>query len=70
MSDQHLELVGEIVDVNRNGFRVLVDETETIIFAKLSGRLRKNRIRILLGDEVKVRVSVHDLTHGQITYRL
>lgn len=69
MSGQHLELEGEVINVERDGFRVQINESDTIIFAKLSGRMRKNRIRILLGDEVKVRVSVHDLTHGQITYR-
>ena len=69
MSGDHIELAGEVIDVARNGFKILIERSETTIFAKLSGRLRRNRIRILLGDQVKVRVSVHDLTHGQIIYR-
>ncbi|MEM9191352.1 MAG: translation initiation factor IF-1, partial [Myxococcota bacterium] len=39
------------------------------IRAQLGGRLRKNRIRILLGDRVTVRLSPYDLTHGLIVYR-
>ncbi len=44
-----------------NGHRVL---------AYLSGRMRKNYIRILLGDRVRVELSEYDLNRGRITYRL
>jgi translation initiation factor IF-1 len=39
------------------------------VLAYLSGKMRKNYIRILLGDRVKVELSPYDLTRGRITYR-
>lgn len=69
--DQHVELIGEVVKIDKGGFRIQIDEMkeETVVFARLGGRLRKNKIRILLGDKVTVKVSVHDLSHGFITLR-
>ena len=40
------------------------------VLAHVSGRLRKNWIRILPGDRVRVEISPYDLTKGRITYRL
>ena len=42
---------------------------ETIIKAKLGGKLRKNRIKIITGDKVEVSVSPYDVTYGIITWR-
>lgn len=39
------------------------------VLAYMSGKMRKNYIRILPGDRVKVEISVHDPTRGRITYR-
>ena len=49
-------------------FRIKL-ESEHEVLAHLSGRLRKNRIRIGVGDEVKVEMTPYDLTKGRITYR-
>jgi translation initiation factor IF-1 len=49
-------------------FRIKL-ESEQEIIAHLSGKLRKFRIRIMPGDEVKVEISPYDLTKGRITYR-
>ncbi|MDA0207806.1 MAG: translation initiation factor IF-1 [bacterium] len=49
-------------------FRVVLDGGQEII-AHLSGKLRKFRIRIMPGDDVKVEISPYDLTKGRITYR-
>jgi translation initiation factor IF-1 len=49
-------------------FRVQLENGHTVL-AYLSGRLRKNYIRILLGDRVKLELSPYDLTRGRITYR-
>lgn len=66
---EHLEVEGEVTDVFAGGhFTVQTDEGAELR-AQLSGRLRKNRIRVLLGDRVKIRISPYDLTHGQIVYR-
>ncbi|PIX62077.1 translation initiation factor IF-1 [Candidatus Uhrbacteria bacterium CG_4_9_14_0_2_um_filter_41_50] len=49
-------------------FRVKLENEQEII-AHLAGKLRKFRIRIMPGDEVKVEISPYDLTKGRITYR-
>ncbi len=50
-------------------FTVQLDNGHKVL-AHLSGRLRKNYIRILPGDRVRVEISPYDLTKGRITYRL
>jgi translation initiation factor IF-1 len=49
-------------------FRVQIDGGHQVL-ATISGKMRKNYIRILPGDRVKVEVSAYDLTRGRITYR-
>lgn len=67
--DSHIELDGEVVDVGAGGnFRVQVGEGH-IVLAKLAGKLRQNKIRVVLGDNVKVKVSTYDPNRGFITYR-
>lgn len=44
-------------------------ENDQVVTAHLSGRMRKFRIRISVGDEVKIEFSPYDLTKGRITYR-
>ena len=65
----HLELEGMVTDVFAGGNFSIQTEQGVEIRARLGGRLRRNRIRVLLGDHVTVRVSPYDLTHGLITYR-
>lgn len=65
-----IELEGEITEALPNAvFRVKV-ETGQIVLAHVSGKIRKNFIRILPGDKVKVELSPYDLTRGRITYRI
>ncbi|MBD3311188.1 MAG: translation initiation factor IF-1 [Candidatus Magasanikbacteria bacterium] len=49
-------------------FRIKL-ENEHEIIAHLSGKMRMNRIRLGVGDEVKVEMTPYDLTKGRITYR-
>ena len=49
-------------------FRVQVDGGHKVL-ATISGKMRKNYIRILPGDKVKVELSAYDLDRGRITYR-
>ena len=49
-------------------FRVRIDGGHEVL-ATISGKMRKNYIRILPGDRVKVELSAYDLTRGRITYR-
>lgn len=49
-------------------FRILLDNGHSVL-GHLSGKMRKNRIRILAGDRVQVELSAYDLNRGRITYR-
>lgn len=70
MSDKFVEMQGVVVDSLGNGlFSVKINSSETVIVCSLSGNIRKNKIRILSGDPVKVHVSPYDLTHGRIVWR-
>lgn len=50
-------------------FRVKIDDTDKTVVATLSGRMRQNKIKVLLGDGVEIEFSVYDLTRGRITRR-
>ena len=50
-------------------FRVLIDGWENPIIGIISGKMRMNNIKILLGDRVEIEVSTYDLTKGRITRR-
>jgi translation initiation factor IF-1 len=50
-------------------FRVKLDNLGTLVLAHLSGRMRKNNIKVLLGDRVEMEFSPYDLTKGRITRR-
>ena len=64
------EVSGAVNECLPNGkFRVLLETGQEVI-AHLSGKIRKNYIRVLLGDKVKLELSPYDLSKGRITYRL
>lgn len=66
---QFIEMRGSIEEALPAGhFRVKLENEQEII-GHLSGKLRKFRIRIMPGDDVKVEISPYDLTKGRITYR-
>ena len=50
-------------------FRVKLDNLSNLVLAHLSGRMRKNNIKVLLGDRVEMEFSPYDLTKGRITRR-
>ncbi|MFZ1641307.1 MAG: translation initiation factor IF-1 [Candidatus Contendobacter sp.] len=67
--EDHIEMEGTVVDTLPNTtFRVRL-ENGHVITAHISGRMRKNYIRILTGDKVKVELTPYDLSKGRITYR-
>ena len=71
-SDDAIEFEGVVTEVYQGGnFLVEVEsgEKKFNIKAHLAGRLRRFRIRVVLGDKVKVEVSPYDLTKGRITFR-
>lgn len=65
-----LEMEGTILETLPNTmFRVELDNGH-VVTAHISGRMRKNYIRILTGDRVKLEMTPYDLTKGRITYRM
>ena len=50
-------------------FRVKLDNLDNLVLAHLSGRMRKNNIKVLLGDRVEMEFSPYDLSKGRITRR-
>jgi translation initiation factor IF-1 len=69
-SKDFLEMEGEVVELMPAGtFRVVFQNGHEIL-AHLSGKMRMNKIRLSVGDRVKVQISPYDLTKGRITFRL
>ena len=67
--EEALEFQGEVTELLPNAmFRVRL-ENEHEILAHTSGRMRKNRIRVLAGDRVTVEMTPYDLTKGRIVFR-
>jgi len=70
LKEETIQLAGVVIDKQPNAFfKVQVNNSEHIVLATISGRMRRNRIRILMGDRVDVELSPYDLTKGRITYR-
>jgi translation initiation factor IF-1 len=67
--EEKLEMEGEVIEALRNRmFRIRLDNGhETLGYT--AGKMRRYRIRIFLGDRVKVELSPYDLTRGRIVYR-
>lgn len=66
---ENIEVHGVVEEVLPNAmFRVRM-ENQHIVLAHVSGRLRQNKIQILLGDKVRMEMSPYDLTKARITYR-
>ncbi|MCE3230788.1 MAG: infA [Alphaproteobacteria bacterium] len=64
-----IEFSGVVVELLPNAmFRVRL-ENDHVILAHTSGKMRKNRIRVLVGDKVTVEMTPYDLTKGRITFR-
>jgi len=67
--EEHIEMTGTVIDTLPNTmFRVEL-ENGHILTAHISGRMRKNYIRILTGDIVRVELTPYDLSKGRITFR-
>ena len=67
--DDVIEVEGKVVDTIPNYMFTVELENGHQILATVSGKIRKNYIRILAGDRVTVEMSPYDLTRGRITYR-
>ncbi len=70
MSKDVIEMEGTILESMPNAMFKVKLENDHEILAHISGKIRKNFIRILPGDKVKVEMTPYDLARGRITFRL
>ena len=68
--DDLIQLEGVVTRTFGGGTMEVKLDNDVTIRAVLSGRMKKFRIKVLIGDRVRVAVSPYDPTHGLITYRL
>ena len=67
--EEQIQMTGTVIDTLPNTmFKVELENGHEII-AHISGKMRKNYIKILTGDNVKVELTPDDLTKGRITFR-
>ena len=67
--EETIEFQGVVMELLPNAmFKVKLDNDHEIL-AHSSGKMRKNRIRVLAGDKVTVEMTPYDLTKGRITFR-
>ena len=67
--EEVLEITGTVTELLPNAmFRVVLDNDHEIL-AHTAGKMRKHRIRVLVGDRVNVEMTHYDLSKGRITFR-
>ena len=67
--EEAIEVVGTVVETLPNAMLRVELENKHMVLAHISGKMRKNFIRILPGDKILVELSPYDLTRGRIVYR-
>ena len=71
MKEELVEFEGRVTELLRGGmFRVEINESKHEVIAQINGKMRMYKIKVLMGDAVKLEVSPYDLTKGRITKRL
>ncbi|ANF17071.1 translation initiation factor IF-1 [Buchnera aphidicola (Schlechtendalia chinensis)] len=69
IKEENIEMQGTVIETLPNTmFRVELDNKHVVI-AHISGKMRKNYIRILTGDKVTLELTPYDLSKGRITFR-
>lgn len=70
MSKDIIEAEGKVLEILPNQmFKVELDNSH-VITCYTGGKMRKNKIRIVAGDRVKIEMTPYDLTKGRVTYRI
>ena len=71
MKDNVTVVEGEVIENLPNTlFRIKLFNSEKVILCYLSGKMRKNYIKILPGDKVRAEMTPYDLNRGRIVYRI
>jgi translation initiation factor IF-1 len=69
--DDLIELTGTVTEVLPGSmYRIKLDDNDSVLTCYTGGKLKQHKIKIILGDRVKIEVSMYDLTKGRVTYRL
>ena len=68
-AEDTIEMAGVVEEVLPGAMLRVRLENKALVLGHISGRMRQNRIQILLGDRVKTEMSVYDLSKCRITYR-
>ena len=70
MKEETINMEGVVEEILPSAmFRIRLDNLNTVVLGHLSGRMRTNNIKVLLGDRVEMEFSPYDLTRGRITRR-
>jgi translation initiation factor IF-1 len=70
MKDDVLIVEGEVIENLPNTlFRVKLKDNDKVILCYLSGKMRKNYIKILPGDKVRIEITPYDVNKGRIVFR-
>jgi len=64
-----IQLEGVVAKVLGGGTMEIECDNQMVVRGVLSGRMKKHRIKVMVGDKVQVSVSPYDTSHGLITYR-
>jgi translation initiation factor IF-1 len=68
--EEGLKMEGQVIEILPNAtFRVKLENIDDPVLGVISGRMRQNNIKVLLGDRVEIEFSLYDLTRGRITRR-
>lgn len=67
--DDLVQIDGKITDLRGGGTYAITLDNGVIVSARLCGKMKKFKIRIVVGDRVTVAVSPYDTTHGLIMFR-
>ncbi|MFH0979615.1 MAG: translation initiation factor IF-1 [Candidatus Roizmanbacteria bacterium] len=71
MKDNVIVVEGEVIENLPNTlFKVKLVNSEKVILCYLSGKMRKNYIKILPGDKIRAEITPYDLNRGRIIYRI
>jgi translation initiation factor IF-1 len=69
--DDLIELTGTVAEVLPGSmYRIKLDDNDSVLTCYTGGKLKQHKIKIILGDRVKIEVSMYDLTKGRVIYRL
>ncbi len=67
--DDKIEFSGTVTDVKPGTMFDVTIDSGVVVLCTLGGKLRMNKIRVLLGDVVKIEVSPYDMSKGRVTWR-